>query len=185
MSPSPTDHLGQVRRSVSTVTRDGGELRLLTVERTLDARAAEVWSALTTAERIARWWRPVSGDLEVGGRYRLDGQASGEVLDCVPTERLALTWEDDGRVSWVDLSLRPTDAGTLLQLDHAVPADDPAYAELGPGGSGTGWEVALAALAEHLADPGADPGADRVEPSTEFLAGSGAAWREAAAEARA
>ena len=37
MEISPADHLGAVDRSLSTMIRDGQELRLLTVTRTYDA----------------------------------------------------------------------------------------------------------------------------------------------------
>lgn len=179
MTFTPADHLGAARRSLTTITRGSEEVRLLTVERTYDAAPDEVWSALTTAERITRWLMPVSGDLEVGGRFQLEGNAGGEVLDCVPPERLAITWEYDGRTSWVDVSLRPTDAGTLLQLDHSLPLDDPTYGEFGPGATGIGWELGLMGLAEHLLDPTVVP-RELVGDLSGFMADSSAAWSDAA-----
>jgi uncharacterized protein YndB with AHSA1/START domain len=182
MTFTPADHLGAARRSLSTITRGNEELRLLTVERTYDAAPDEVWSALTTADRITRWLTPVSGDLAVGGRFQLEGNAGGEVLDCVPPERLAITWEYDGRVSWVDVSLRPTDGGTLLQLDHAIGLDDPTYADFGPGATGIGWEMALMGMALHLAAPEAPRPTD-LPPMGDYFTASGTAWGEAAAAA--
>lgn len=185
MTFTPADHLGAVRRRLSTVTRDGEELRLLTVERTYDAAPDEVWGALTTAERIGRWMTPVTGDLQVGGRYQLEGNAGGEVLDCVPPERLAITWEYDGQLSWVDVSLRPTDAGTLLQLDHAAPVTGHArehYDRYGPGAGGIGWELALMGLALHLDRPEVVP-QDAAGDLTTFMTSSSDAWREAAVAA--
>ena len=178
MTFSPADHLGAVRRKLSTVTREGEELRLLTVDRTYDASPDEVWSALTTAERIDRWLMPVSGDLEVGGRFQLEGNAGGEVLDCVPPERLAITWEYGGMVSWVDVSLRPTDAGTLLQLDHSAPVDPDMWEQFGPGAVGIGWELSLMGLAEHLLDPTVVP-REIVGDLSGYTADSSAAWAEA------
>lgn len=182
MTFSPADHLGAVRRRLSTVTRDGEELRLLTVERTYDAAPDEVWDALTTAERIGRWLMPVSGDLEVGGRFQLEGNAGGEVLDCVPPERLAITWEYDRTTSWVDVSLRPTDGPhgvtTLLQLDHAAPVDPDTWEQFGPGAVGIGWELGLMGLAEHLADPTIVP-RDVAPDLGDYTAESSAAWAEA------
>ena len=49
MTFSPADHLGAAQRRLSTVTRDGDEMRMLTVTRTYDAAPDEVWAALTTA----------------------------------------------------------------------------------------------------------------------------------------
>jgi uncharacterized protein YndB with AHSA1/START domain len=178
MTFTPADHLGAVRRRLSTVTRDGEELRLLTVERTYDAAPDEVWDALTTAERITRWMMPVTGDLEVGGRFQLEGNAGGEVLDCVRPERLAITWEYGGMVSWVDVSLRPTDAGTLLQLDHTAPVDPGMWEQFGPGAVGIGWELGLMGLAEHLADPTIVP-RELVGDLGDYTRASSEAWGEA------
>lgn len=179
MTFTPADHLGAVERALTTVTRDGQELRLLTVTRTYDATPDEVWDALTTRERIERWMMPVTGDLEVGGRYQLEGNAGGEVLDCVPPERLALTWEYDGGVSWVDVSLRPTPSGTLLQLDHAAPVPPEMWEQFGPGAVGIGWELALMGMAEHLAAPDAErPPRETVPDLSGYMVDSSAAWGE-------
>jgi uncharacterized protein YndB with AHSA1/START domain len=179
MKTSPADHLGQLRRALSTTTRDGQELRLLTVERTFDATLEEVWDALTTAERISTWMTPVTGDLELGGRYQLEGNACGEVLACDPPERLALTWEYGGQVSWVDVSLRPTDGGTLLQLDHSAPVDPARWDQFGPGAVGIGWELGLMGLVEHLADPDGPPPRDDLPDLGDYLTRSSDAWAEA------
>jgi uncharacterized protein YndB with AHSA1/START domain len=179
MTFSPADHLSAVDRSLSTVTRDAAELRLLTVRRTYAASAEEVWDALTAPDRISRWMMPVSGDLIVGGRFQLEGNAGGDVLECDRPERLALTWEYGGVVSWVDVSLRPTDAGTLLQLDHSAPVDPQMWAEFGPGAVGIGWEMSLMGLAMHLDDPTTVP-RDQVPTSDlpGILTASSTAWGE-------
>jgi uncharacterized protein YndB with AHSA1/START domain len=178
MKITPADHLGAVDRSLSTVTRDGEELRLLTVTRTYDASAEEVWDALTTAERITRWMLPVTGDLTMGGRFQLEGNAGGEVLACDPPERLEITWEYGGMVSWVTLSLRPTDGGTLLQLDHSAPVGPDMWTEFGPGAVGIGWEMSLMGLAEHLVDPTVVP-REEVPDLSGYLRASSTAWGEA------
>ena len=46
-----------------------------------------MWDAVTSAERIPRWFLPISGDLRLGGRYQLEGNAGGEVLECAPPAR--------------------------------------------------------------------------------------------------
>lgn len=177
MTFSPADHLGAVQRQLTTITRDEQELRLLTVTRTFDASVDEVWDALTTAERIERWMMPVTGDLEVGGRFQLEGNAGGEILDCVPPERLALTWEYGGQVSWVDLSLRPTGSGTLLQLDHSAPVSPEMWEQFGPGAVGIGWEMGLMGMAEHLAAPDAErPPRETVPDLTDYIVASSKEW---------
>ena len=179
MTFTPADHLGAVQRALTTISRDGQELRLLTVTRTYDATRDEVWDALITAERIERWMMPVTGELRLGGRFQLEGNAEGEVLDCDPPERLALTWEYGGQVSWVDLSLRPTDSGTLLQLDHSAPVPPEIWEQFGPGAVGIGWEMGLMGLAEHLAAPDAErPPRETMPDLTEYMFGSSEAWAE-------
>ena len=183
MNFSPANHLGAVTRDLSTVTRDGQELRLLTVSRTYDAPVDDVWHALTTADRIARWMMPVTGDLEVGGRFQLEGNAGGEVLSCDPPERLAITWEYGDQLSWVDVTLRPTDGGTLLQLDHSAAVPQDMWDQFGPGAVGIGWEMALMGMAEHLAAPDAErPPRETVPDLTDYMVGASRAWAEADAE---
>lgn len=180
MTFSPADHLGAVERRVSTVTREGQEVRLLTVTRTYAAVPDEVWDALTTGERIARWMMPISGDLEVGGRYQLESHAGGEVLSCERPERLALTWEHAGQVSWVDVSLRPTSEGTLLQLDHSAAVPPQLWEQFGPGAVGIGWEMALMGMAEHLAAPDAErPPRETVPDLTDYMSTASAEWAAA------
>jgi uncharacterized protein YndB with AHSA1/START domain len=50
----------------------------------VDARAADVWSALTDPDRLASWLGEVEGDLRLGGEFRARFFASG--------------WEGTGRV---------------------------------------------------------------------------------------
>ena len=52
-------------------TRD--EARTLTISRVYDTGIEDLWDACTNPERIPRWFLPVSGDLELGGRYALEG----------------------------------------------------------------------------------------------------------------
>ena len=48
---------------------------------------------------------PVSGDLRLGGRFQLQGNAGGGITRCAPPRHLAVTWEFGGQVSWVDVRL--------------------------------------------------------------------------------
>lgn len=153
---SPADHLGAVRRSLRDGERDGLAVRVLVAERTYPAAPAEVWDALTTAERIPRWLSPVSGDLRLGGRYQIEGNAGGEILTCDEPHHLALTWEAQGQVSWVDVHLDGTGEGTTLRLEHAAAVPPEFWDAYGPGAVGVGWELMLLGLDQHLQDPGFD-----------------------------
>ena len=176
MEFSLADHLDAASRSLSTVTRDGRELRQLRATRTFDATPDEVWDALVSPERIPRWLAPVSGDLVLGGRFQVEGNAGGEILTCRPPERLSVTWEYAGDTSWVDVSLRPDGEGTELRLDHSVNVNDH-YRRFGPGATGIGWELMLMGLAEHLAAPDAPrPEGDDLPDLRDYMASSGTAW---------
>ena len=156
----------------------GTDLRLT---RQYAARPDEVWSALTEADRIQRWFAPVSGDLELGGRYQVEGNAGGEITSCDPPRSFAATWEFGGHVSRIVVTLVAKDEGTLLELDHLLPSPPDHWEEFGPGAVGIGWEALMMGLALHLADPAADrPAPDELPPLDDFFRGSGTAWGEAA-----
>ena len=63
-------------------------MRLLTAERHYPAEVEEVWDALTNPERVPRWLGgAVTGDLALGGRYQIEGNAGGEVLELYAAAR--------------------------------------------------------------------------------------------------
>ena len=101
-------HLGAMERSVSALEREGQSARAVTLSRSFATTVDDLWDAVTNGERIARWFSPVSGDLQLGGRYQLEGNASGTITACEPPSHFALTWEFYG-VSWVEV--RVADAG--------------------------------------------------------------------------
>jgi uncharacterized protein YndB with AHSA1/START domain len=75
--------------------------------------------------RISRWFLPISGDLRLCGRFQLEGNAGGEITDCEPPRRLAVTWEFGGHMILVTVDLAPAgEAATELRLRHAVGDDD-------------------------------------------------------------
>ena len=67
------DEINAVHRAV----RVDGENAAVVLRRTYPAAVADVWDALTSPERIARWFLPVTGDLHLGGKYQLEGNAGG------------------------------------------------------------------------------------------------------------
>ena len=84
--------LQSVTRSYRLEERDGAPAHVQSLEQTYPAALADVWDAVTTAERIQRWFLPISGDLQLGGRYQFEGNAGGEILACEPPA-------DDGAAS--------------------------------------------------------------------------------------
>lgn len=144
------ERVGAVRREVLTVERDGRPAKVVVATRTYAAAIADVWDALTNPERIPRWFLPVSGELRIGGRYQFEGNAGGVVEQCEAPERLAVTWEFGGEVSWLEVRLAPAVGGTALVLEHTALLDPDRWTEYGPGAVGVGWDLGLIGLGEHL-----------------------------------
>jgi uncharacterized protein YndB with AHSA1/START domain len=159
--------------------------------RTYDTTVEDLWEAITTPERLVRWFLPVTGDLKVGGRYQLEGNAGGTITRCERPEALDLTWEFMGGTSWVNLRITPHGENARLVLEH-IAHEDGIGAEhmkqFGPGAVGVGWDLSLHGLERHLIDPSVplDPAA--VEAWTissegkAFVRASGEAWGLAHAE---
>ena len=151
MDLDPTSHLGAMAREVRRVDRAGRMARVVVARRTYATSIDDLWDALTDGERIPRWFMPVHGDLRLGGRYRLEGNAEGEIIACDPPQHLAVTWEYDGDVSWVDVRLSAaSDDSTELVLEHTMHVEPDRWDEYGPGAVGVGWDQALFGLGLHV-----------------------------------
>lgn len=178
-------HLHAIRRSVTDAEQDGTPVRVVVAARTYPSPPEDVWDAITDAERIARWFTPVSGDLRLGGRYQLEGNAGGTVTACEPPRHLSLTWEYGPEVSWVQVDLAAAGAGTELRLRHAAPVDPERWGQFGPGAVGIGWELGLLGLDLHLSAP--DGAMDRAWAESDearvFMAGSSTGWEQASVAA--
>ncbi|TDB80020.1 SRPBCC family protein [Micromonospora sp. KC721] len=150
-----THQINAVRRTVGTRTLEAGEARVLTISQAYDAPLEDVWDACTNAERIPRWFLPISGELRVGGRYQLEGNAGGTVQRCDPPTSFAATWEYGGEVSWIEVRLTAeSPERTRFELEHVAHVDDERWREFGPGAVGVGWDLGLLGLASHLAADG-------------------------------
>lgn len=156
-------HLGAMTREVRNLEKDGQPAKAVVASRIYDTTPADLWDALTRPDRIKRWFAPVSGDLQLGGRYQIEGNAEGKILECRTNERIALTWEFGGSVSWVNLTLTEGESGTtLLELEHIAPIN-PHWENFGPGAVGVGWDLSFMGLSRHLAEPNAAVAAEAVE----------------------
>jgi uncharacterized protein YndB with AHSA1/START domain len=145
-----THQINSVRRKVGSRMMEAGEARTVTISQTYDAPIDDVWDACTDPERIPRWFLPVSGDLRVGGRYQLEGNAGGTIERCDPPKSFAATWEYGGQVSWIEVRLTAEpDDRTRFELEHIAPVDDH-WEQFGPGAVGIGWEMGLIGLTRHL-----------------------------------
>ena len=183
----PTTAIDAVHREIRDTTRDGRPARMIVAERTYPAPADDVWDALTNAERIPRWFMPISGELRLGGRYQLEGNAGGTITACEAPSHLAVTWEFGGGVSWVDVHLLQDGDDTTLRLEHVAFSDDDEsrkfWEEFGPGAVGVGWDLAIMALGEHLATGAAVTEGDQTDPALlDAMRRSSEGWGQAAVD---
>jgi uncharacterized protein YndB with AHSA1/START domain len=154
-----TQQINSVDRDVGKRTVAAGEARTLTISRVYDTSLEDLWDACTNPERIPRWFLPVSGDFKLGGRFDIEGNASGTIERCDPPHSFDATWEFGGATSWIELKLTPEpDGRTRFALDHIAHIDDEIWAQYGPGAVGVGWDGAVMGLTLHLT------GAERPEP---------------------
>lgn len=154
-------------RALRGRTHEAGELQEVTLEVVYDTTVEDLWDAVTTAERIARWFLPISGELRLGGTYQLEGNAGGEITSCDPPHGFDATWVfrapdmAEPAISWIEVRL--TEEGperTRLSLTHVAEVDEVMWAQFGPGAVGIGWDQGLLGLHLHLASGGA-----RVDPA--------------------
>ena len=142
---------GLVVREVGVEEREGRQARVTIAARAYDTTVEDLWDAVTNATRIPRWFLPVSGELRLGGRYALEGNASGTVTACDAPRSFAATWEFMGGVSWIEVELTPRSEGdTLLGLKHAAHVDE-FWSTYGPGATGVGWDLSFIGLHLYLA----------------------------------
>ncbi|MDV3223538.1 SRPBCC domain-containing protein, partial [Intrasporangium sp.] len=133
---NPLDQLDAVDRAVATGTRDGKETKSVVLTQTYPVPLADLWGACTDAERISRWLMPITGDLREGGRYQLHGNAGGTIEQCVPQERIAVTWEFGGLgVSWVVATFAEESDGSRIRVEHIAHVDE-RWPDFGPGAVG-------------------------------------------------
>lgn len=193
MTP-PADQLiasqpDEVRREL-TVERDGKTQRTVqTISQAYPTTVDDLWEACTRADRLERWFAPVSGDLRLGGRYQVEGNASGEVVACEPPRSFTVTWEFAGDSSRLAVRLTPEGdrARLTLEHEHTGEADSEFWIQFGPGATGVGWDLALLGLSLHVVageDRPADPAAfAQTVPAQQFVRAVSVRWGEASVRA--
>lgn len=179
--------LGAEFREFVEREHEGKPARVVVAARTYPTTRADLWDALTNRERIPRWFLPIEGELALGGRYQLKGNAGGTITRCDAPEALDVTWEFGGGMSWVTVRLAPEGKGTRLTLEHIVLASDQEehWKQFGPGAVGVGWDLALWGLGKHVESGGEavdQKAAERflaTEEGKALVHKSAAAWADA------
>lgn len=180
-----TEQISGVRRTLGDRTLEAGEARVLTISQVYDTDIDDMWDVVTVAERIERWFLPISGELREGGKYQFEGNAGGTVTACDKPRSFAATWEFGGGVSWIEVRLTPEgDGSTRFTLEHTAHVDDH-WDQFGPGAVGVGWDSGLLGLAMHLAAPDAPRDNEAImawmvsDEGKQFLKLSSDAWAAA------
>jgi uncharacterized protein YndB with AHSA1/START domain len=156
-----TYQINAVRRTVGSRTLEAGAAHTTTISQVYDATVDDVWDACTNPERIPRWFLPVSGELRLGGRYQLEGNAGGTIETCDPPHGFTATWEFGGGISWIEVRITAEpDERTRFELEHIAQVGDDIWAQFGPGAVGVGWDLSVLGLATHLATGEANDAAE-------------------------
>jgi uncharacterized protein YndB with AHSA1/START domain len=155
-----------VTSSTSPPTRILGSLRsadgkgVVRIEDRYDTEIEDLWSAITDAGRIARWYGRVEGDLRPGGQFRLyvedaDSDYAGRVEECEPPRRLRVTTRETDESyqrgqgvppydSVLDATLTADGDQTVLVIEvRGMPLEAVAF-------YGAGWQIHAENLAAYL-----------------------------------
>ena len=168
--------IATIERAIGGRRIAAGDGRSVVLRRSYQAPVEDVWDACSNPDRLKRWFLPVSGDLRLGGRFQIEGNAGGEILRCEPPRLLAVSWVyGDNPPDEVELRLAPgPDGSTMLELEHASAPGTPD----GLAGVGVGWDLTVLGLGMHLAgqligDPAELEGSPEVRRA---IAASSTAW---------
>ncbi len=123
------------------------------VEDVYDTDIADLWSAITDPERLARWIATVEGDLRLGGivqaQFTSSYEGPGRIDVCEAPHRLLLTMDpatEDETVIEAVLSAEG-DRTRLVVEERGLPVGAlPAY--------GAGWQAHLEDLGRYLTGEG-------------------------------
>ena len=101
------EQVNAIRRTLGTRVLEAGEARVQTISQVYHTDLDDLWDVVTNAERIPRWFMPITGELKEGGHYQLEGNAGGTITSCDRPRGYAATWEFDDKVSWIEVRLDP------------------------------------------------------------------------------
>lgn len=170
-----------VTRRVEKREIDGKIACATILESPYDTELGDLWDALTSKERLPRWFAPVEGDFKVGGRFQIEGNAGGEIIRCEEKKRFDLTWEFGGDVSWLKIEIRSNKDKACLYLEHLAYAQSEHFKTYGPGATGVGWDLSLVGLEYYVRTAGAIDETDFMNSSEvkKIISFSAKAWGDA------
>jgi uncharacterized protein YndB with AHSA1/START domain len=120
------------------------------MEERYDTEIADLWSAITDPERLARWIAHVDGDLQPGGAFQAafssGWEGAGRVDVCDAPHRLKVTLSP-GQADQTEIEVELIPDGQMTRLvmeERGISRDEAA-------GYGAGWQTHLEDLATWLA----------------------------------
>ncbi|HEY1530953.1 MAG TPA: SRPBCC family protein [Galbitalea sp.] len=139
----------------TTDTRVLGSLResdgraVIHVEDTYPTDIDDLWSAVSTPERLKRWIATIEGDTSVGGTFSASftsgWDGSGRVDVCDAPHRLVVTTFDNKETTVMEAILTPVESGTHLVIEErGILLEDAPY-------HGAGWQAHIEDLALYVA----------------------------------
>ncbi|WP_125131212.1 SRPBCC domain-containing protein [Microbacterium sp. 10M-3C3] len=137
------------------IVKDGDRYRMV-YDEVYATDAADLWAAVTTRERLARWMADYTGELRLGGAWEVSSEGEawgrGRITACEPGRSFTTTWHATGEEPTIlHVRLEPVEGGTRLVLEH----DGVQSLFYGPG-----WQTYLERLVAVTADPDADLGGE-------------------------
>ncbi|MDJ1114513.1 SRPBCC domain-containing protein [Microbacterium dauci] len=107
----------------SPVIEQHGDTFRMVYEEVYRTDIDDLWSAVTTPDRLARWMAEYSGDLRDGGSWEVasDGEiwGRGTVTSCDAPHAFTTTWHATGeQPTELVVRLEPAEGGTRLVLEH-------------------------------------------------------------------
>lgn len=157
--------------------------KVIVLSQTYSTNITDLWDAITNPDRLPRWFAPVTGELQLNGRFQIENNASGTLTARQPPRSFDATWEFGEATSWIEVRLNEINsAHSQLELAHIAYPDEH-WDQFGPGAGGIGWDLALLGLATHLAtgDNIHESNAEWAESDAaiDFMQQSGTAWTTA------
>lgn len=143
-------HASSIDRSLGIERKEEAVAMKQVISQVFPTEAEDLWDALTNAERLPRWFSPVSGELELGGRYHIEGNASGTVTSCDPPHSFSATWEFGGEASDISVEVEPAEGGARFTLTHRGDVKNDFWHQFGPGATGVGWDLSFLGLHLYL-----------------------------------
>jgi uncharacterized protein YndB with AHSA1/START domain len=141
--------------------RSANSVGVVRIEDRYDTAIDDLWAAITEADRLARWYGHVEGDLRPGGAFHVyleadDIESAGRVEACEPPRRLLVTTRETDESYRKGQGAPPFDATieatltadgyqTILVLEvKGMPLDKIAF-------YGAGWQIHAENLTAYLA----------------------------------